>query len=86
MYSDQNYKSAVSPLSRASPLLHLDFRWPSGHRFLPAFMLPSITDNQLPDPFKQLITLRLRAILTMAFTQPVMAENQMHISLSLIHI
>lgn len=44
-------------------------------------MLASITGNQLPDPFKQFITLRLRAILTMAFAQPVMAENQMYISM-----
>lgn len=44
-------------------------------------MLASITGNQLPDPFKQLITLRLRAIHTMAFTQPVMTENQVHISM-----
>ena len=42
-------------------------------------MLPSITGNQLLDPFKQLITLCLRAILAITLTQPVMAKNQMHI-------
>lgn len=44
-------------------------------------MLPGITGNQLPDPFKQLITLRLCAVLAIAFAQPVMAENQVHISM-----
>ena len=78
MYSDQNYRSAVSPPSRASPLPQ-GLCCSSGRRFLAGYMLASITGNQLLDPFKQLITLRLRAVLAMALAQPVMAKNQMHI-------
>ena len=42
-------------------------------------MLPNITGNQLPDLFKQLITLCLRAVLAITLTQPLMAKNQVHI-------